>query len=183
METMKTGITVYDAMTATPIYIDPNETAEQCAKIMREHNVGNLLIKEDRRLVGILTEQGLVHKVIARGLDPKKIIVSDIMVRDVKTIEPDADIYDALVEMQEKDIRQLPVMHNDELIGILTLKDILKIEPELFEIYIDKLNLKEDDRKLFPAIEANCELCGKFKRLREFEGQLLCNECNLIICN
>ncbi|MBI2673392.1 CBS domain-containing protein [Candidatus Woesearchaeota archaeon] len=174
---MKTGITVYDAMTSTPIYIGPNETAEQCAKIMREHDVGNLLIKEGHRLIGILTEQGLVHKIIARGLDPKKIVVSDIMVREVKTIEPDADIYDALIAMQEKDIRQLPVMHNYELIGILTLKDILKIEPELFEIYIDKLNLKEEDRKIFPTIEANCEICGKYKRLKEFDGQLLCNEC------
>ena len=69
--TMRTGISVRDAMTQKPIVIKPDISAEECAKIMLKNKVGNLVVHDENKLVGMITEKDFVDKVIAHGLAPK----------------------------------------------------------------------------------------------------------------
>ena len=131
---MQTGFKVSDAMTKKPVEVSEDITIKKCAEIMKKHDVGSVLVKKKTKLVGILTEEDLVYKVVAEAKDAKKIKVKDIMVTRLITIEPDNDIYNALVKMSNNNIRRLPVIKDNKLVGILTLKDILKIQPQLFEI-------------------------------------------------
>jgi len=135
---MQKYISVRDAMTRLPVAVSPNILIFDCAKIMLKEDVGSLIIEENNLLKGILTEKDLVEKIIAKGLDPKKIKAKDIMVKDVLTIEPTIDVMQAMKIMTEKNIRRLPVVENDKLIGLLTVKDILRIQPELFDLIIEK---------------------------------------------
>ncbi len=175
---MKTGYKVCDAMTRKPIAISPETTAKEAARIMQQKDVGSLVVKENDELKGYITEQGLVHKVIARGMDPEKTAVRDIMVKDVETISPDADVYDALLEMKDSDVRQLPVLDGGKLVGLLTVKDILKIQPQLFELIVDKLHLREESAKPVASAEGTCDNCGSFSgKLYERESNFLCSKC------
>ncbi len=172
---MKTGIKVSDAMSQKPVTIEPTKTIFECAKIMLKKRVGSLLIVKDNNLQGIITEKDLVH-FIANGLDPKKIIVSKIMVTKVDTITPDVDLYEALIKMKTEKIRRLPVVHNKKLIGMLTTNDILKIQPALFDILSDQAKI-ESSKKDQKPVEGECELCENYGKLYEVDGQFLCEGC------
>ncbi len=184
MEDFKTGYKVCDAMTRKPVAVTPETTIKDAARLMQEKDVGSLVVKEGDSLRGYITEQGIVHKVVASALLPDNVTVQEVMSTDVATIEPNKDIFEALVKMRDEDVRQLPVIdeeNNRKLVGLLTLKDILKIQPQLFEIIAEKITLREEDRKpVFVAkqIEGTCDKCGKyFKKLYEVEGEFLCNQC------
>jgi len=63
------------------------------------------------------------------------------------TTTPDEDIFEAIRIMRDYDFRHLPVKHDGKIVGLITLKDILKIEPDLYEIMVEKIQLREEERK------------------------------------
>lgn len=144
---MQTGYKVLDVMTNKPVVAEKEMMLKDAAKLMADNNVNSLLISEDDKATGIITDEDLVRKVVAVGMDPKKLKLREIMTTDLISITPEKDIYDALLLMREHNIRQLPVIENDKLVGFLTAKDILKIQPELFDLYIEKYELREEARK------------------------------------
>jgi CBS domain-containing protein len=139
---MKTGIKVIDAMTKKPVFITPDETIIKCTKLMLSKHVGSLVIKKEEKLLGFLTERDLV-RVISFGIDPKTTKVKQVMTTKMVTITPDRDIYDAIVLMNKEDVRRLPVILNNRIIGLITLRDILTIQPTLFELILDRVSIKE----------------------------------------
>ena len=177
---MKTGIKVLEAMTNKPITADQNISLQACAKKMKEYDVGSLLITEDKKIIGIITEQDLVFKVLATALNVKK-PVKDVMETKLVTVSPEKDIFETLELMKKNDIRQVPVKDKNEIIGLITLKDILKIEPQLFDLVVEALEIREESRKpIFEAVanEGICELCGKYsKKIKVIDGSKVCPEC------
>ena len=178
---MKTGYKVSDAMTEMPIFVDEAKSLIDCARIMSREHVGSLVIKEKDALKGVVTEQDIVRKAIALGLDTSKTKVREVMEIKLHTINPNDDIYDALVIMKDFNIRQLPVVDRKKFVGLLTLKDILKIEPQLFDILVEKFELREESRKPINRIIPNegiCQGCGEYsEKIAKVKGSLLCPEC------
>lgn len=154
---MNTGVTVSDAMTRKPIVVAPTATVSECARLMSEHKVGSLVIIQDDRLVGIVTETDMVRRCLAQGKDAKKTMAQDLSSEHVVTINPDVDVFEALRKMQDYDIRHLPVTDDGKLVGFLTVKDILRLQPQLFELLADKLEVREGERKLQRDIEESME--------------------------
>ncbi len=144
---MKTGITVAEAMTQKPITVTSTTTVEQCTQIMSRNKVGSVVVQDKGEFVGILTERDIVRKVVAQGISPHK-KVKEFMSSEMLTIEPDQDIFEAIALMRDADIRHLPVVSDGQLLGLVTIKDLLKIEPDLFEILVQKFELREEERKL-----------------------------------
>jgi len=136
---MKTGVSVADAMTHSPVTVSPSKALEHCAILMKEKNIGSLIVEQNKKLMGIITEWDIVRKVVADGANPKFIRAEDVMENKVVTISPEKDVFEALVTMRNNDIKHLPVVNGKELIGFLTLKDVLKIQPELFDILLEKV--------------------------------------------
>ncbi|MFA6072549.1 MAG: CBS domain-containing protein [Candidatus Woesearchaeota archaeon] len=147
---MKTGYKISDIMTASPIKIDYDATVKECAELMTKKEVGSLLIFKNTKFIGIMTEEDIITKVVKNDLLPSKIRVINIMtpLKDIISIEPNKDIYDALTLMKENNIRRLPVMIKDKLQGLITFKDIMRIQPDLFDMIVDSFELKEEKRKL-----------------------------------
>ena len=102
---MKTGITVYEAMTKRPVTASPNETIQDCARKMAKDQVGSIVIEDNKELVGIISEKDIVERVVANGLDVSKVKASEIMIRDIITIDPTRDLSDALILMGHEEIR------------------------------------------------------------------------------
>ncbi len=181
---MKTGLSVADAMTKKPIQVPKNITVRECARIMRDKDIGSLLVVEEQDLLGIITEEDVVERVVAEGLDPETMCAEDIMTEELITAPPEKDIVDALALMRDHDLRHLPVLSEGQLVGFLTAKDILKIEPQLFEILLDSIDLREEERKLALrasalAQEGFCEICGNFSDdlSRTRDQRLACPDC------
>ena len=147
---MKTGYTVMDLMTTNPIKAQEDFPVNKIAKLMKEKGVGSVLIMKDDKLAGILTEKDIVLKVTAENLKAAETPAKDIMTpaKELIAIEAEKDVYDAINVMKENEIRRLPVMSDGKLKGLITLKDILKIEPTLFDLIVEKIRIKEEDRKL-----------------------------------
>ena len=168
-------------MTEKPITISPKVSLQECAKIMSEQHVGAVLVKKNGDLLGVITEQDIVRKSVISNDKPSVRIASEIMEKEMHTIEPDKDIFEALVKMKELNIRHLPVVSNKEMVGLLTLKDILKIEPQLFDLLVEKFELREEERKPInnqTEKEGVCQECGKYsEELLEKEGILKCSKC------
>ena len=136
-----------DVMTTKPVTVDKDINLTNAAKLMEESNINSLLIIEKDNAIGIITDEDIVRNVVARGLDPKKIKIKDVMKKDLVYISPGADVYKALLLMRDNNIRQLPVMENEKLKGYLTLKDILKIQPELIDLIMEKYSLEEQQHE------------------------------------
>jgi len=178
---MKTGFKVMDGMTNKPITATKDSTLDQVAHLMKKHDVGSVLINEEKKIKGIVTEQDLVRKAITNHLKPGTKI-SEIMETKLITIRPEKDIYDAIVKMKDNDIRHLPVIDDKKkLVGLITMKDVLKIEPQLFELIVEMIELKEEHRKpLGEKIEKEgiCHICGQYSnKIERVERTLVCPGC------
>lgn len=171
-------------MTRNFIYTSPDTNLRQCAKLMIKKRVGSLIIKEGEKLKGILTEKDIIWAIVKKSKkDLKNIKAKSLMKRKVVTIKPSADITDAVKKLKKKKIRRLPVIEKGKLIGFLTDKDILKIDPGLFQLIAETIKIKEETAKLnrsniqAPRKQGICEECGEFEILYHDEAQWLCDTC------
>ena len=168
-------------MTTKPISVSSDLSLEECAKVMSKNHVGALVVKDNHQSRGLITEQDIVRKVLAKGINPLTKKVRDFMEKKLITISPNDDIYSALIKMRDSNIRHLPVVEKGRMIGLLTLKDVLKIEPQLFELLVEKFELREETRKPINRIisnEAICQACGAYvEDVKKIKGSLLCERC------
>jgi len=175
---MKTGITVREAMTKKPVTATPDTTIQECARIMSKSQVGSIVIQEKEKLIGIISEKDLVEKVVANALDVSKLKAKDIMKKSLITISPNQDLYDAMLLMGHEEIRKLPVVEGKKLIGLLTAKDILKIEPALFDIFFSKIEeLREEDEKPLRYTYGTCDKCGSEGPVQKIKNNFVCSSC------
>jgi CBS domain-containing protein len=177
---MKTGYKVGDCMTIHPVTVKKESTLKECADLMRDKHVGSLLVEDKGKVVGIVTEQDMVRKGIAALLDPSKTPITKIMETELTTISPDKDIYEAMTVMRDYNIRHLPVIDKGKFVGFLTIKDVLKIQPQLFDLIVEKFELREETRK--PVFggedEGVCEVCGNYSSdIEDVDGQKVCQQC------
>jgi len=112
----------------------------------------------------------------------KDIQAKDLMKRKVITIKPSSDVTQAMMKFKKKKIRRLPVVENGKLIGIITLNDIIKIDPGLFQMIAQTIKIKEETKKLkrSDAVHGKhgmCEECGNFDILSKDDGQSICETC------
>ena len=169
-------------MTKKPVTVSKETTLKKCAEIMTDKHVGSLLVEEKGKVIGIVTEQDMVRKGMAKLLDPSKTHVKKIMETEILTTTANKDIYDALKIMRDHNVRHLPVVDKGNFVGFLTIKDILKIEPQLFEIIVEKFELREEARKPVFGGDENegiCEICGNYSsHLEEADdGSKVCSQC------
>ncbi len=103
---------------------EPDTTLEEIAAMMRDGDVGAIPIVEDDELVGIVTDRDIVVRCIAEGKDPAETTVEDVLSEDLETATPDMDVEEAARIMSRRQIRRLPVVEENRLIGIVSLGDI-----------------------------------------------------------
>ncbi len=181
---MELGIKVGDIMTRDFVSVKPETSLRDCSRIMIKKRVGSLVLEENKQLKGLLTERDIVWA-LTKTQDLKKIQAKEIASKKVATIKPSADIAEALGKMRKSKYRWLPVVDNNKVIGFLTLKDIIRIEPSLFEIASSHLfPIKEEQaklkRKAFRAKgvkDGMCEECGSFDFLDKVDGRMICESC------
>ena len=113
--------------------VDASVNIKEAARRMSEKKIGCLLVVEDHKLLGIVTEDDIIKKVVVEGKSPHEITVADIMVKEVIHISPEETIEAAAELMTEKSIKKLPVVGGKKLLGIVTATDMVAAEPKMME--------------------------------------------------
>ena len=115
---------VSDMMTRHVEFIEPDATAQDAASLMGELDVSALPIGSPRNLRGVITDRDLLYRVVAEGMDPKRTRVWDVATKLVFTCRVDDPLTTAMDLMASHNIRRLPVIEGEEVVGWLTLSDL-----------------------------------------------------------
>jgi len=117
-------VKVRDVASSAVVAVGPGHSVRDAARLMAKHGVGSAVVQDVEQLVGILTERDVLNAV-ASGAEPDDTSVQDIMTGDVVTVGPDWDLVEAAAEMARRRIRHLVVYEGGQLLGILSVRDVL----------------------------------------------------------
>lgn len=115
---------VKDVMTRSITTIEPDATIKDAASIMQQHNIGSIPVVDNNGLVGIVTDRDIVVRNIASDQDPFSTPVRNIMTSQVTTVTPEEDVKSISEIMSKRQVRRLPVVENQNLVGMVSLGDI-----------------------------------------------------------
>ena len=114
---------IRDVMTPNPRTVSPSDTIQNAARVMRDEDTGVVPVVENGRAIGMLTDRDIAIRAVADGSQPNR-PVRDIITSAVVTATPDMSTREAAKLMSEHQIRRLPVVENERLVGIISLGDI-----------------------------------------------------------
>jgi len=106
--------------------IDPNNSVYNAIKSMADHHIGSLIVMQNNNLLGIITERDYSRNVILKGKSSIDTLVKDIMTKNVLCIKPEKTIEEAMALMTDKRVRHLPVVENSNVLGIISIGDLVK---------------------------------------------------------
>jgi len=171
---IKIGITVGDVMARNFISASPDIPVLAAIDLMVKKRVGSLILQDKKGILkGIITEKDIMWA-LSKKRDLTGVKVSDISTRKITTIRPSADIYDAVRVMRKSKYRRLPVVVKKKVIGYLSLKDILRIQPELFDLARHGFEKHEVGNVIKEGV---CENCEKYDLLYSQDNKLICEYC------
>jgi CBS domain-containing protein len=127
---------VRDVMTYPAITEEGDASVAKILKIMKMSGIGSVIITEEDKPVGIVTDRDIVMKVIMKDRDPSKLKVKEVMSSPLMTIAADASLRRACKLLVEKGIRRLLVIDDEELVGVVSLRNILTGEPQHVRKYL-----------------------------------------------
>jgi CBS domain-containing protein len=122
---------IRDLMTENPSSCAPATPVVEAAKVMAREDVGSIPVVDGGRLVGVVTDRDLVVRVLAEGRDPERTTVADVASSDVATVSPDESLDQALELLARHQVRRLPVVEGEQLVGILAQADVARHADEV----------------------------------------------------
>ncbi len=115
---------IKDIMTENVAYTNPDATIVEAAQLMQKHNVGSIPVCDENGVKGIITDRDIVVRNVAHGTDPRTLKVRDVMTSQVRAATPDMDAEEVSMMMAENQVRRIPVVDDNKLVGIVALGDI-----------------------------------------------------------
>jgi len=122
---------VRDAMTKEPRVVRRDTSVQEVVATMNKFDISSIIVVQEKRPVGIITHKDIVSKIVQPRIPPDAITALEVMSTPVVTISEDASIEEAARLMAKKRIKKLVVVRDDELVGILTSADLVRVEPKL----------------------------------------------------
>lgn len=128
------SLKVEDVMVREVITIDENSTVREAADVMNKFEIGCLIAVKKGKAVGIITERDLLKRVVAEAKDVNKTRVKDVMSSPLVVVEPSMDLEEAVRLMFQIKIKKLPVVEEKRLVGLVSLTDIARFQPQMIKI-------------------------------------------------
>jgi signal-transduction protein with cAMP-binding, CBS, and nucleotidyltransferase domain len=166
-------------MNSPVITAEPNESIQQISQKMAAAKAGSVVITENEKPIGIVTDGDIVTKVVSKDLRPSSVKAIEVMSKPLYTIESEREIIEAARAMRKHGIKRLGVSYKNGIVGIISISDILAITPELFDIISEKAMIVTGQATKEPTFLAGyCDSCNQWSdRLLEMDGRFLCGEC------
>jgi len=172
---VETHVPLREVMQKNPLMIGIEATAAKAARAMCTEEVGSVIIVKNTKPTGIVTEEDLACKVVAKDLKPSSVHVSDIMSTPLITVSAEKTVVDAARMMVKHKVRRLPVVdEHKNVIGIVTVRDLLTVSNELNELLTDIIEINREE-----IVEQGiCAHCSQMSDdLKRVDNEMLCPSC------
>jgi len=146
------SLKVEDVMVKEVITVDGESTVKEAADIMNRFEIGCLIVTKEGKAVGILTERDLLKRVVSRTKNPQKTKVKTVMSKPLIVVEPDMELEEAAKLMFKLKIKKLPVVENGRLMGLVTLTDLARFQPQMIRI-LKKLSEKMAPKRMQKVVD------------------------------
>jgi CBS domain-containing protein len=176
---VRTRILVREVMNSPVITASQEENIKQISEKMTEARVGSVVITKDNLPIGIVTDGDIVTKVVSEDILPSKVVALKVMSTPVHMIESEKEIIEAARIMRSFKIKRLGVSYKHNLVGIISISDILAVTPELFDIISEKTRIVTSAATREPSYLAGyCDYCNQWSdMLLEIDNRFICEEC------
>lgn len=118
--------TARDIMTPNPVSVPAEATLTEAARLMRDEDIGDVLVTHDGQLRGIITDRDIVVRAIADGIDPATSAVEECYSSELLVVEADDQLGDVVAVVRDRAIRRLPVTEDGRLVGVISLGDLAR---------------------------------------------------------
>jgi CBS domain-containing protein len=115
---------VAEVMTLDPVVCSADAGLAEAATVMRDRNIGDVLIERDGQVYGIVTDRDIVVRGLAEGNDPGELTLADVASTDLQSVSPDDEVDDVLSKMEGSAVRRIPVVDRGRAVGILSIGDL-----------------------------------------------------------
>jgi signal-transduction protein with cAMP-binding, CBS, and nucleotidyltransferase domain len=181
-------VSVAEVMNKAVIVIDINSDIPAIAKEMVSRDAGSVIVTENGKAMGIITERDIVKGIVTEDRRPSEVKASEILSTPLITIEPETNVIKASEIMLKANIKRLPVLENGRIVGVISNTDILLVTPGLNTILKELIDMNREALLSVPSIEevsqaedfqtGICESCDVFSYdLRFVDGRYLCGNC------
>ncbi len=116
--------TVRDVMNPDPVALGADQPVMEAARVMSERHIGSVVVMDQNKPCGIVTDRDITVRAVAKGADTKSLKLSDICSKSLATVRPDQSVEDAINLMKSKDVKRIVVMSDSRLEGIVSLGDL-----------------------------------------------------------
>lgn len=171
----ETRVPLGDVMRRNPTMIGIDANVANAAKAMCHDEVGSVIIVKNEKPIGIVTEEDINCKVVAKDLKPSSVRVDEIMSTPLITVSADKTVGDAAHMMVKHKVRRLPVVDaSHKVIGIVTVRDLLTVSNELNELLADLIEINREE-----IVEVGlCQRCSQMSDdLKRVDNAILCPRC------
>jgi CBS domain-containing protein len=110
--------------------VSADDSVHSAARYMTERNIGAVTVVDGARVVGLFSERDLMKRVVAEGRDPAQIKVREVMTTELTIASPDESYEEALSKMHQARCRHLPILENNQFIGLISLRDLLQADAD-----------------------------------------------------
>lgn len=147
------SLKVEDAMIEDVVTITADAMVKKAVDLMNKHEIGCLIVVSNGKAVGIVTERDMLNRVLAQRRDPDRTRVSEIMTTPLVVAEPGMELEEAARQMFKMKVKKLPVVSKGELVGLITLTDIARFQPQIIKI-LKKMYVKsQTPRRLQKVVD------------------------------
>ncbi len=181
-------VSVAEVMNKAVIVMDINSDIPTIAREMISRDAGSVIITENGKAMGIITERDFVKGIVTEDRKPGEVKASELLSTPLMTVEPETSIVEASEIMLKANIKRLPVLENGRIVGVISNTDILMVTPGLNTILKELIDMNREALLSTPSIEeiseaedlqtGICESCNVFSYdLRFVDGRYLCGNC------
>jgi signal-transduction protein with cAMP-binding, CBS, and nucleotidyltransferase domain len=171
----ETRVPLTEIMQNEPTTIGIEANVASAAKAMCRDEVGSCIVLQNNLPIGIVTEEDINCKVVAKDKRPGTVLVSEIMSTPLITVSAGKTVGDAAHMMVRHKVRRLPVVNDQKkVIGIITVRDLLTVSTEMNDLMADLIEINRVDESFI----GTCNRCGKMSdELKRIDNVMLCSSC------
>jgi len=146
------SLKVEDVMVKEVITVDEKSTVKEAADIMNRFEIGCLIVTKNGKANGILTERDLLTRVVSQAKNPRRTKVETVMSKPLIVVEPDMELEEVAKLMFKMKIKKLPVVESGRLMGLVTLTDLARFQPQMIRI-LKKLSEKMAPKRMKKVVD------------------------------
>ena len=145
---LEVSLKVEDVMVEDVVTVEDDVTVKKAVAIMNKYEIGCLIVTKRGKPVGIVTERDMLTRVLAESRNPERTKIAEIVSRPLVIAEPDMDLEEAARLMFKMKVKKLPVVSDGRLVGLVTLTDLARFQPQIIKIFKKMQNVETAPKRM-----------------------------------